>query len=103
MSNASSSSFAPVAVTRRSGLDESFHSGAVVGLERDGSIAFAIGDPHVVTYPRSSNKPMQATAMVRAGLDLPSRLLALVCASHSGEPMHIAGVRELLATVGLDE
>jgi L-asparaginase II len=95
--------FVPLVVTRRSGLDESFHEGAVVALERDGSIAFALGDPNVITYPRSSNKPMQATAMVRAGLDLPPRLLALVCASHSGEPMHIAAVRELLAGAGLDE
>ena len=47
--------------------------------------------------PRSCNKPVQALAMVRAGLDLPDELLALACASHSGEPFHVEGVRRILA------
>jgi L-asparaginase II len=46
---------------------------------------------------------MQATAMVRAGLQLPSDLLALVCASHDGTPEHLDAARRILATVGLDE
>jgi L-asparaginase II len=41
--------------------------------------------------------------MVRSGLELPPDLLALVCASHSGEPFHIDGVRRILAVGGLDE
>jgi L-asparaginase II len=96
-------SFAPVAITRRSGFDESVHFGAVVGLSSNGEIAFAIGDPATAIYPRSSNKPMQALAMVRAGLSLPPELLALVCASHDGTPMHLDAARRILATVGLDE
>ena len=67
--------FAPVAVTRRSGLDESVHFGAVVGLGADGSQHLAVGDPTVTIYPRSANKPIQAVAMVRAGLDLPAEHL----------------------------
>ena len=47
--------------------------------------------------PRSSNKPVQALAMVELGLDLPPDLLALACASHSGEPFHVEGVRRILA------
>lgn len=50
---------------------------------------------------RSSAKPMQATAMVRAGLDLPDILLALAASSHSGEVRHLAAVRRLLASVDL--
>jgi L-asparaginase II len=96
-------SFAPVAITRRSGCDESVHFGAVVGLSATGEIAFAVGDPMTAIYPRSSSKPMQAVAMVRAGLQLPPELLALVCASHDGTPMHIAAARRILATAGLDE
>jgi L-asparaginase II len=96
-------SFAPVAITRRSGCDESVHFGAVVGLSASGEIAFAIGDPTSSIYPRSSNKPMQATAMVRAGLQLPPDLLALVCASHDGTPAHLEAARKILATAGLDE
>ena len=53
--------------------------------------------------PRSSNKPVQALAMVELGLDLPPELLALACASHSGEDFHVAGVRRILASAGLDE
>jgi L-asparaginase II len=41
--------------------------------------------------------------MVRAGLDIEPRLLALVCASHSGTPMHQQGAQAILAKVGLDE
>ena len=41
--------------------------------------------------------------MLEAGLDLDGELLALACASHSGEPFHIDGVRRMLAAAGLDE
>lgn len=95
--------FAPVAITRRSGCDESVHYGAVVGLSSTGEIEFAVGDPTTAIYPRSSNKPMQAVAMVRAGLRLPPELLALVCASHDGTPMHLDAARQILATAGLGE
>ena len=54
-------------------------------------------------FPRSSNKPMQASAMLRCGLDLPVNLLALAAASHSGEEFHIEGAREILARAGLSE
>ena len=40
--------------------------------------------------------------MVRLGLDLPPELLALACASHSGEPFHLDGVRRILALGDLD-
>ena len=39
--------------------------------------------------------------MLRAGLDLDGELLALACASHSGEPFHVDGVRRILAGAGL--
>jgi len=52
-------------------------------------------------FPRSSNKPLQATAMVRSGLKLDGELLALAAASHSGEDFHVAGVREILSGAGL--
>jgi L-asparaginase II len=45
---------------------------------------------------------MQAAAMLRCGLDLDGKLLALAAASHSGEDFHVAGVREILARAGLD-
>ena len=54
-------------------------------------------------YPRSSNKPLQATAMRGCGLDLDGELLALAAASHSGEDFHVTGVRKILASAGLTE
>jgi L-asparaginase II len=48
-------------------------------------------------------KPLQAVAMLRAGLDLPEKLLALACASHSGESVHVDLCRAILAGAGLGE
>ena len=95
--------FAPIAIVSRSGADESVHFGALVALNPDGTTAFAVGDPHVTIFPRSSTKPLQALAMVRAGLDLPAEQLALVCASHNGETVHLDTARAILGGVGLDE
>ena len=94
---------APIAIARRSGFDECVHFGSVVALGTDGAVAFSVGDAALRCYPRSSLKPLQAEAMVAAGLDLPPELLALVCASHDGTPAHVAGVRRILAGAGLAE
>ena len=96
-------SFVPLAVADRNGHDESVHFGALVLLDRRGEVLFALGDPHLEIYPRSSLKPLQAWAMVEAGLDLPDDLLALVCASHDGRTLHLDGVRRILASADLDE
>jgi L-asparaginase II len=96
-------SIVPVAETTRNGVVESIHHGAVVALAADGSIAWSAGDPDVNVYPRSSLKPLQAQALVDAGLELPTDQLAVACASHSGEPMHIETVRRMLASFGLSD
>jgi L-asparaginase II len=104
MSNSSlSNAFVELAVTTRSGHDESVHYGAVVGLAPDGSVEFALGDPAAIVFPRSSTKPIQATAMVASGLDLPPHLLALVCASHDGRPEHLRAATDILSQAGLTE
>ncbi len=92
-----------VAEVVRSGLVESRHRGSVVALAADGSVVFAAGQVDAPMYPRSSNKPAQAAAMLRLGLPLDGELLALAAASHSGEPLHVDGVRRILALGGLDE
>jgi L-asparaginase II len=86
----------------RSGFVEGHHYGSVVALAADGSVDWSVGDVTSPILPRSSNKPLQAVGMVDLGLDLPSDLLALACASHSGEPIHIDGARRILQSVGLD-
>jgi L-asparaginase II len=87
----------------RSGFTESLHRGAGVALSSDGTVAFAAGAVDVPVFPRSSNKPLQATAMLRAGLGLEGELLALAAASHSGEDFHVDGVRKILSGAGLTE
>jgi len=91
-----------VAEVVRSGFVEGHHYGSVVALAADGSIDWSVGDVTSPVLPRSCNKPLQAVGMVELGLDLAPDLLALACASHSGEPMHLDGVRRILDGAGLD-
>ncbi|MDT0183385.1 asparaginase [Microbacterium sp. ARD31] len=92
-----------VAEIVRSGFVEGHHYGSIVALAADGSVDWSVGEVDVPVLPRSSNKPVQALAMLELGLDLPPDLVALACASHSGEPFHLDGVRRILASAGLDE
>ncbi|MER6614774.1 asparaginase [Streptomyces xantholiticus] len=85
----------------RSGFVEGHHRGSLVVLAADGSVELALGDPSLPVFPRSSNKPMQAAAVLRAGLDLDGERLALAAASHSGEGFHLDLVRKMLAGHGL--
>ncbi len=90
-----------VAQVVRSGFVESRHTGSVVALDGAGEVALAVGQVDAAILPRSANKPLQATAMVGAGLELDGELLALVAASHSGEQFHVDGVLRVLAAAGL--
>lgn len=85
----------------RSGFVEGLHRGSLVVLAADGGVEFTLGDPAAPVFPRSSNKPMQAAAILRAGLDLGGERLALAAASHSGEGFHLDLVRTMLAEYGL--
>ena len=87
----------------RSGFVESRHRGAIAALAPDGTFAFTAGSANTPVFPRSSNKPLQATAMLTAGLPLQGELLALAAASHSGEDFHVQGVRDILDFAGLTE
>lgn len=92
-----------VAEVVRNGVVESVHHGIVALTEADGTPGTAIGPVDASILPRSSLKPLQAIAMLRAGAQLQGELLALSCASHSGERLHLDGARAILASVGLDE
>ena len=87
----------------RSGFVESAHRASVVATSPDGAHLLALGAVDDPVFPRSSNKPLQTVAMVRAGLRMPPEHLALASASHSGEDFHVAGVRAMLASAGLSE
>jgi L-asparaginase II len=92
-----------VAEVVRSGFVEGHHRGSVIAPDAGGDPVLAVGEPDRPVFPRSSNKPMQAVGMLEAGLDLDGELLALACASHSGEAFHLDGVRRILAAAGLTE
>ncbi|MBC7290341.1 MAG: asparaginase [Actinotalea sp.] len=87
----------------RGPLVESVHLGHVVVVGPTGEVVLALGEPGAVVWPRSSLKPLQAVAMLRAGLEVDDDGLALACASHNGEPGHLDGVRAVLASGGLTE
>lgn len=74
-----------------------------MALDADGAVSASAGDVDGPMLPRSCNKPIQALGMLEAGLALQDELLALACASHSGEPFHIEGVRRILTGAGLSE
>jgi L-asparaginase II len=92
-----------IAEVVRSGFVEGIHTGTVVGIDADGAIALSVGDPSAPVFPRSCNKPLQAVGMLRAGIDVDDRQLALIAASHSGLDEHVAIARSILTGVGLDE
>ncbi|MEU9473087.1 asparaginase [Streptomyces avermitilis] len=93
----------PVAHLVREGVIEGVHYGSVVVLGADGNVDLGIGDIEAAFYPRSALKPVQAVAMLRAGLPLDGELLSLAAASHSGEERHLAGTRRILERAGLTE
>ena len=92
-----------LAEVTRSGFVESRHHGSLAALNVDGAVVLSVGSPGLAVFGRSSNKPMQAVAMVEAGLDLPPELLVLTCSSHSGERSHVVGVRAILDRFDLTE
>jgi len=91
-----------VAEVVRNGFVESVHRGTVVHVGPHGDVIRSWGDPDTRVFPRSTNKPIQALGMLRAGLPLDGPLLALAMASHSGESFHVEGVEQILAQAGLD-
>lgn len=89
-----------VAHVVRGGFVESVHRGLAVLTAPDGVVERAWGDPTTAVLARSSLKPLQAIALLRAGAPLSGQSLALACASHSGEEGHLAGVRASLSASG---
>jgi L-asparaginase II len=86
----------------RGGLVESRHRVHAVAL-RDGEVVAVAGDPGLVTFMRSSAKPLQALPLARAREDLGSEELAVACASHLAGPKQLAAVERLLALGGFSE
>ncbi|ACQ81652.1 L-asparaginase II [Beutenbergia cavernae DSM 12333] len=80
---------------------ESEHRGHVVVVDAAGRVLERRGEPDADVLPRSSLKPVQAVAMLRAGVALTTPQLALATASHAGEPRHLDVARSTLEGAGL--
>src|SRR6266545_532512 len=95
---------APLAIETRGPVVESLHLGSVAVVDVDGKLLYAAGDPHFVTMTRSALKPLQAIPFVAARgpqrFGFSKAQVALMCASHSGESRHVAGVADMLARAG---
>ena len=97
----------PVVLARviRSGLEESVHLGHVAVCDADGRLVAWAGDPERVLFARSSMKPLQAavslSAMGDAAEELSEPEVAVMCASHNGEPVHVEAVSAILSKAGL--
>ena len=85
---------------------ESMHVGFVVVVDSKGEIIYSNGDAHYLTCVRSALKPFQASASVKAGavkhFNFSSKEIALMCASHNGEDVHVNTANKMLKKVGYD-
>ena len=96
----------PMAVSYRGGHPENIHHGSLAVVDADGRLLACVGDVDAPLFTRSSLKPFQAMPLIAQAADklgLDDADIALLCASHSGEPMHVERVARLLSRIGADE
>jgi L-asparaginase II len=98
-----SPSAAPLVRVIRSGLEESIHLGHVAVCDADGRLVAWLGDPDRPVFARSCMKPLQASVSLKTTGEeqIPDREVAIMCASHNGEPVHVGAVRAVLRRAGL--
>jgi L-asparaginase II len=91
----------------RGGVVESRHRGAVSVFDGDGIEVLSIGDVGRPVFPRSAIKLIQALPLIESGaadaFGFGEKDLSLACASHNGEPEHVALAKSMLARAGLSE
>jgi L-asparaginase II len=90
----------------RGGLVESIHQVAACAVDSSGTVHFRAGDVDVPVFLRSSAKPFIAAAAIEAGVverfGLEPCEIAVMAASHHGEPFHVEAVRSILRKIGMD-
>jgi L-asparaginase II len=86
---------------------ESFHSGSIAVVDSLGRLLACVGDPGLRTCLRSAAKPFQAVPLIEYGgaeeFDLGGEEIALTCASHGGEPIHVSTAAAMLRKGEFDE
>lgn len=95
----------PLVDLTRGGLLECRHLGAVAVVDTHGRLLAHAGDAHWRSFSRSTLKPLQALPLMASGaadrLGLTPPQIAMLCASHSGEPQHAEPVQAMLDRIGL--
>ena len=84
----------------RNGVTEAEHHGVVAVVAPGGELIASYGDVDRPFFGRSSLKPFQAKASLDSGADVAGPALAVACASHGANPIHVAYVESMLAGVG---
>jgi len=86
---------------------ESFHTGSIAVVDSRGHLLAFAGDPNFRTSLRSAAKPFQAIPLLEYGgteeFELAPEEIALTCASHGGEPLHVSTAAALLRKGEFDE
>jgi L-asparaginase II len=97
----------PLVVATRGGIPECVYHGSIAVVDADGTLITGAGDPTALNFTRSALKPLQALPFVEdGGMDrfgFTSHELALMCASHSGEAIHVATAQRILDRIGASE
>jgi L-asparaginase II len=97
----------PLVEVRRSGRLESVHAGSVAVCDAEGRLVHSRGNPFQATYLRSSAKFFQTLTVLRLGAadrwGFDAEELALMCASHGAQPLHLRVVRSMFQKAGLSE
>lgn len=97
----------PLVVTTRGALVECVHHGSIAVVDTKGKLIAGVGDPDSINFTRSALKPLQALPFVEAGgmsrFGFTSQELALMCASHGGEAVHVKIAARMLERIGARE
>jgi L-asparaginase II len=100
-------SYVPIYQLLRGGFVESSHNGALALADSHGELHAWIGDPHAVTFMRSSAKPFQALPVIESGtaarFTFSLKQIALTCASHVGTDDHVETLEALQRLAGIAE
>lgn len=91
--------YEPLVNLTRGEINESVHMGALVISDNKGRILYSKGDADLITYPRSSMKPLQVLPFLENDGDvyfgLSSKEIAIICASHSGTDDHVETIKSI--------
>lgn len=97
----------PLTYVLRGGMLESVHSGSIAIVDARGTLLAWAGNPNARACLRSAAKPFQAIPLLEYGgveeFELTAEEIALICASHGGEPVHVSTAAALLRKGELDE